>query len=118
MTTRPHTVHYIIEVFGVPHDRLQDHLALQPLVDNFVERAHLQVIARMHHDFPPHGCTILFVLTASHLAVHSWPEYNYVHLDLLMCKQHERPVDFPTIIGDCFHSHDFRITTIGVFDVY
>ncbi len=37
------------------------------------------------HRFNPHGMTGVLLLAESHIALHSWPEYKYVALDIFTC---------------------------------
>lgn len=39
---------------------------------------------RVHH-FTPHGVTGVAILAESHLALHSWPERQYLAADLFTC---------------------------------
>ena len=37
------------------------------------------------HKFLPQGITGVVLLAESHIAVHSWPEYNYLAIDIFTC---------------------------------
>ncbi len=37
------------------------------------------------HKFNPHGMTGVLLLAESHISFHSWPEHNYVALDIFTC---------------------------------
>jgi S-adenosylmethionine decarboxylase len=37
------------------------------------------------HKFNPHGMTGVLLLAESHIAFHSWPEYDFVALDIFTC---------------------------------
>ena len=37
------------------------------------------------HKFSPQGITGVVLLAESHIAVHSWPEYNYMAIDIFTC---------------------------------
>ncbi len=43
------------------------------------------------HKFAPHGITGVVLLAESHIAIHSWPEYNYVAVDIFTCGRKTRP---------------------------
>lgn len=58
---------------------------LKPVLDKIVEKSKLTVISCSHHQFNPHGATILYLLAESHLSVHTWPEFSYMHIDLFSC---------------------------------
>lgn len=37
------------------------------------------------HRFNPHGVSGVVVISESHLAIHTWPEYGYAAVDLFTC---------------------------------
>jgi len=37
------------------------------------------------YKFSPHGITGVVLLAESHIAIHSWPEYNYLAIDIFTC---------------------------------
>ena len=44
---------------------------------------------------------MIYVLTTSHLSVHSWPENSYLHIDLLTCSTNKEIAQ----IGNLFKKH-------------
>lgn len=51
------------------------------------ESAGLTIVKRVDHRFSPIGYTLVCILSESHLAIHTWPEYNTIHIDLVSCKK-------------------------------
>ncbi len=45
----------------------------------------LTVVNSFVHKFEPHGVSVVLVIAESHLAVHTWPEHYYIHIDLFTC---------------------------------
>jgi S-adenosylmethionine decarboxylase len=43
------------------------------------------------HKFSPQGITGVILLEESHLAIHTWPEYNYVAVDIFTCGERALP---------------------------
>jgi S-adenosylmethionine decarboxylase len=43
------------------------------------------------HKFSPQGITGVVLLAESHLAIHSWPEINYLAVDIFTCGQKTMP---------------------------
>lgn len=43
------------------------------------------VVSKGGHKFEPQGETIVFVLSESHFSLHSYPEHNYLTLDIYIC---------------------------------
>lgn len=57
------------------------------IADKLVEKLKLNVVERISHKFEPHGITLVYVLSQSHLVIHTWPESNTLHIDLISCKK-------------------------------
>lgn len=51
------------------------------------ELLELNILKKVTHSFNPYGLSSVFVLSESHFSIHTWPEHNYVAIDLFSCKQ-------------------------------
>jgi len=94
--------HKVIEIFGVKESLIVDSQSLIFRVKKFVEKEKLKVVDFKHYDFKPYGTTIVFILSTSHLAVHTWPEYNYLHLDIVTCSNLSNNKNLTQIIKEVF----------------
>jgi len=43
------------------------------------------IVEQVFHHFSPHGVSGVVVIAESHLAIHTWPEYDYAAVDLFTC---------------------------------
>jgi len=43
------------------------------------------------HKFLPHGITGVILLAESHIAIHAWPELNYLAIDVFTCGEKTMP---------------------------
>lgn len=43
------------------------------------------VLKEEYQIFKPYGITGIAIISASHIAIHTWPEYNYVAVDVFSC---------------------------------
>jgi S-adenosylmethionine decarboxylase proenzyme len=48
-------------------------------------RAQATVVQAAFHRFSPHGVSGVVVIAESHLAIHTWPEYQYAAIDIFTC---------------------------------
>lgn len=59
---------------------------LSRLAGDCIKRADLQLVNGCHYDFDGGGTTVALVLAESHLALHTWPEFNQMILaDVSVC---------------------------------
>lgn len=50
--------------------------------------SNLTVVKKVEHKFEPYGETIVWILAESHFSIHTYPEHNYLSLDIYICNEH------------------------------
>jgi S-adenosylmethionine decarboxylase len=82
---------WLVDASGCSPSILRDGEALRRLFDCIIAELDLQVLGeQMWHQFPPPGgITGLALLTESHLACHTYPEFQTATFNLYCCR--ERP---------------------------
>ena len=83
--------HVIAEVYQVGPELTQDSERLAGLLCEAAGKAGATVVHCFFHDFEPKdglgvaGVTGVIALAESHISVHTWPEHQYMALDVFMC---------------------------------
>lgn len=67
----------------------------------------LTVVNRVEHRFDPHGDTIVFILAESHFSIHTYPENNYISMDIYVCNMN---VNLEKILEEIKNSVPFSKT--------
>ena len=83
----PHSHHrrnLLFEVRGTPLSRARG-AELTLALAKVALAADLRVVGQTFHDFQPAGATAMLLLAESHLTAHTWPEEDYVAVDLFTC---------------------------------
>ncbi len=82
---------WLVDASGCRAETLCEVEALRGLFDRIISELNLQVVGeQMWHRFPPPGgVTGLALLTESHLACHTYPEFQTATINLYCCR--ERP---------------------------
>ena len=106
--------HAICEFWGA--SRLNSVEVADRALREAAEAGHVTLIDVFVHQFSPHGVSGIAVIAESHLAIHTWPEYDYMAADLFTCGD---AVDMEAIIGvlrDAFEAEqvECRYLTRGV----
>ncbi len=78
-------IHVIAEFQGVDPQKISRVETLRTVLDRVVAKSGLHVVSSSFHQFEPHGVSAVYLLTESHLSVHTWPEYGYMALDIFTC---------------------------------
>jgi S-adenosylmethionine decarboxylase proenzyme len=61
---------------------------LQHVLDTICETHDYHVLARSHHAFDPQGHTLRYLLSESHLSIHTFPEKKYAAIDIYTCRDY------------------------------
>lgn len=78
-------IHIIAEFRGVDPDRISRAEELRVVLDRVVAKSGLHVVSSSFHQFEPCGVSAIYLLSESHLSVHTWPEHAYMALDIFTC---------------------------------
>ncbi len=83
--------HILVEFFGCKSEILNEVSTIEAGMVNAAEKAGATVINATFHHFSPYGVSGVVVIQESHLAIHTWPEYQYAAVDLFTCGDSVNP---------------------------
>jgi len=80
-------IHLLGEWYECPADtpEFTRSASLRALCLDSVREAGLTTVGDSFHQFAPQGVTGTVLLAESHLAIHTWPEYGFVTVDVYVC---------------------------------
>jgi S-adenosylmethionine decarboxylase proenzyme len=70
-----------VELYGCPSELIDDEVLIEKILLEVTNIIGLTVVNSTIHHFSPIGVSGIVVIEESHLAIHTWPEYNYVAID-------------------------------------
>ena len=59
--------------------------SLKDYCEDILKRSGFGIISFVEHHFEPHGYTCLWLLSESHLAIHTFPEENKIYIEMSSC---------------------------------
>jgi len=85
--------HIIVDMFNVNNEKLNNINANNECLaqwDSYVKQcfvdANITLLETSWHNFDKKGAfTVVYLLAESHLSIHTWPEHNYIALDVFTC---------------------------------
>lgn len=64
------------------------------------------------HKFEPQGITGIILLAESHIAIHDWPEFNYMAVDIYTCGDKSEPPKALEYLKEAFQPKKVEIREI------
>lgn len=111
---------WLIDANGCDADKLRDGEALREIFARVIDELNLKVVGEIHlHQFPsPYGITAFAMLSESHLACHTYPEYGVATFNLYCCRERPR-WNWEANLSDTLKAKDVTVRMIerAVIDV-
>lgn len=99
---RPFIKHFTLEIW-LP---LNNDLGIENFFEQFVKNLHLTIVSTSQHLFENGGITKTYILSTSHVALHTWPELGYSHIDLLSCRENLSKDEVTKVTTDLLRNID------------
>ena len=64
---------------------LENIYGVKPLMEEIIQRCKLNVVSQCEYQFSPVGATMLYLLSESHLTIHTYPEKRACSINLYTC---------------------------------
>ncbi len=83
--------HLIVDVYGVGEDKLTDKKSLARFLGDFPKELKMRAVRKpiiskiSSTNHPSSGFSGFVILYESHISFHTWPEENYIALDVYSC---------------------------------
>ncbi|QMU79380.1 adenosylmethionine decarboxylase [Streptacidiphilus sp. PB12-B1b] len=74
---------YAVDVWVSDASILTDERRLLDLLRTAAEKGNAKILGEASHIFPNGAVTAILLLSASHLSIHTWPEFSLANVDLL-----------------------------------
>jgi len=82
--------HMICDIKNIKnHELLNSPQKLTNLLDKICETYNYTILQTSQHIFEPQGFTTLYLLSESHISIHTFPENNYAAIDIYTCRQYQ-----------------------------
>ena len=104
--------HLICDFKGIKNTELLNNCGdISVLLKKICQDYDFQILQETHHIFQPIGCSILFLLSESHLSIHTFPEKNHMSFDIYTCRQYQDNKAYEEIYNFLFSNLDASNTS-------
>ena len=103
-------IEWLLEIYGCPENALCDQETLTNLFLTIVSRMNLKPVGdSIWHQFPDTGgMTGFWLLQESHLAIHTFPEFQSACLNVFCCTERP-PLEWESILSKTLGAKEVRI---------
>lgn len=111
--------HILAEFYGCPAEMLNDPALIEQDMVAAALEAGAEIRETVFHKFSPQGVSGVVVISESHLAIHTWPEFGYAAVDIFTCGQTVDPWVSCNYLKQKFAAQNMTAREIkrGIFDV-
>jgi len=81
----------LAEFYDCNSEALKDEKYIETTMVESCIRGKATVVTHTFHSFSPFGVSGVVVIAESHVAIHTWPEYNYAAVDIFTCGETIEP---------------------------
>ncbi|MFD0964468.1 adenosylmethionine decarboxylase [Pseudofulvibacter geojedonensis] len=74
-----------VDFYGCHEERINSSNYIKKVLLQAAKMMNLSVVNAIIHEFSPIGVSGVIVIEESHIAIHTWPEHNYVAIDFFTC---------------------------------
>jgi S-adenosylmethionine decarboxylase proenzyme len=102
--------HLLLDLFKCKID-LNDLSLVSSILERILFNCDTTILDKKSHQFQPQGISIIFLLSESHLSIHTWPELNSCSIDFYHCgsNAHQRLEKAKNLIIQNFCFNDSSI---------
>ncbi len=110
--------HILAEYKGCDIDVINSVSVVEKSLLDAAKVASANVVASSFHRFEPCGVSGVVIISESHLAIHTWPEYLYAAVDIFTCGDNVYPDRAYEYLKMVFKSKEavFKVLDRGVLD--
>ena len=107
---KPVSVHLIAD-FMSPRF-IEDQKSVKKILLGAARAANNTALKTSIHKFPVQGVTGVVLLAESHIAIHTWPEFKYIAIDIFTCGQKTRPYQALDYLKEAFRPKKVKVRFI------
>jgi len=105
---RPPFQHFVIETQETA-ENLNSLQWLKDKTEKLLGQLEITTVTNIYHKFKPVGISLVYILSSSHIAIHTWPEDRYLHIDLITCIKNPLANKIERIAKSVFKGNTIKI---------
>ena len=86
-TSGKHMISDIKEIKNI--ELLNNPDEIRNILNNICKKYNFTILNKSEHLFSPQGFTIIYLLSESHISIHTFPENQYLAFDIYTCRNYD-----------------------------
>ena len=109
--------HMICDIKEIKNlELLSDSDGIKKILDNICKKYNFTILNKVEHIFEPQGFTALYLLSESHISIHTFPEREYFALDIYTCREYEDNKEYIEIYEYLVKEFNAKVETPFIID--
>lgn len=107
--------HILADLWGCPPTYLEEATSLKQVLHDAAREVGFNIVGESSYQFKPSGATVVLLLESSHISAHSWPELDFIAVDIYSCSgktKAKRAVDY---LVEVLKPSDFKLKEVERF---
>lgn len=87
--------HCILDIYNIENTTNLEPEKIIVMMDTIIDICSFTVVEKVQHLFQPIGLTAVYILSESHIIVHTFPEKGVCNIDIFCCR---KDIGFETVV--------------------
>ena len=99
--------HLLCDIKQIRNRNLLNNIdGIKTLMDSICNAHQYTILQKIEHIFEPQGFSVLYLLSESHMSIHTFPERNYLAFDLYTCRNYANNDEYNQIYNTLIAEFD------------
>ena len=102
----------IFDCYGINVEKIGKEVQIKEIIHGINNLLNHKILEEAYHSFSPQGITGFAIISGSHIAIHTWPEYGYISIDVFSCYYKKDSRDILNFLTELLETTDIKIREI------
>uniref|UniRef100_A0A6C0KLF7 Adenosylmethionine decarboxylase n=1 Tax=viral metagenome TaxID=1070528 RepID=A0A6C0KLF7_9ZZZZ len=111
--------HLLCDIKQIRNRKLLSNIdEIKRLMDSVCNAHQYTILQKIEHTFDPQGFSVIYLLSESHMSIHTFPERDYLAFDLYTCRTYANNDEYNQIYNTMVTEFDADRETPNIINRY
>lgn len=107
--------HLIADIYDIKNIELLNNIdKIKEIFDEICHTYNFTILEKRQHIFTPQGCSVFYLLSESHISIHTFPECSYFAFDLYTCSNKNTDEIYTLLLNRFEANGNYTIISRGI----